>query len=297
MLSRIRLFLDTIKFAHTLFALPFAAVAAFWARRGWPRWDEAALLLAAMVAARTAAMACNRVADAKLDALNPRTRDRAIPAGKLSRRSVAVAAAVAAAAFVACAVAFLPLAGNPWPAILCAPVLAVLCGYSYTKRFTVASHWVLGAALGLSPVGVWIAMTGRIDVLPVLLGAAVAVWTAGFDILYSLQDIEHDRACGLHSVPARWGAGTAITVSRVNHVAAILLLAAAYLWPRVASPGEAFAPGRLYLIAVAALAALLVYEHRLVRADDLSKIDRAFFSVNATGSVIFAVLAVTDVLL
>ncbi|NLX59010.1 MAG: UbiA family prenyltransferase [Phycisphaerae bacterium] len=297
MLSRLRLLLDTIKFAHTLFALPFAVVAAFWARGGPPGWAEAALLLVAMVAARTAAMACNRVADARLDAANPRTRDRAIPAGRLSVRSVAALASAAAVVFVAAAAAFLPLAGNPWPARLCVPVLAVLCGYSYTKRFTVACHWVLGVALGLAPVGVWIALTGRVDALPVLLGAAVAAWTAGFDILYSLQDIEHDRASGLYSAPARWGARAAVAASRACHAAAVALLAATYLWSHAAGTDRAVVLGPWYLVAVAVLAALLIWQHRLVRPDDLSRIDQAFFTANATGSVVFAALAVADVLL
>jgi len=297
MLSRLRLLLETIKFAHTLFALPFAVVAAFWARGGPPGWAEAALLLVAMVAARTAAMACNRVADAPLDALNPRTRDRAIPSGKLSVRSVATLAVGAAVVFIGAAAAFLPLSSNPWPVRLCVPVLAVLCGYSYTKRFTVTCHWVLGAALGLAPVGVWIALTGRIGVMPLLLGTAVAVWTAGFDILYSLQDVEHARSCGLHSAPARWGARAAIAVSRACHAAAIALLATLYLWSRSVGTDRPVVLGPWYLAAVAALAALLVWQHRLVRPDDLSRIDQAFFTANAAGSVVFAVLAVIDVLL
>jgi 4-hydroxybenzoate polyprenyltransferase len=298
MLNRLRLILETIKFAHTLFALPFAVVAAVWARRGLPRWHEAALLLVAMVAARTAAMACNRVADARLDALNPRTRDRAIPAGKLSARTVAALAVAAAVVFLACAVAFLPLADNPWPAILCVPFLAVLCGYSYTKRFTVACHWILGAALGLAPVGVWIALQARLDLLPALLGSAVALWTAGFDILYSLQDLNHDRACGLHSAPARWGPRAAIAASRASHAAAIALLAAAFLATGATDHASAqIVLGPLYLVAVAALAAMLVYQHRLVRPDDLSRINHAFFTANAVGSVAFAALAVADIML
>ncbi|NIA21613.1 MAG: 4-hydroxybenzoate octaprenyltransferase [Anaerolineaceae bacterium] len=297
MLARLGLVLETIKFSHTLFALPFAAVAAFWARGGWPRWTEAALLLVAMVAARTAAMAFNRVVDARLDALNPRTRRRAIPAGKLSVRSVAALALVAAVVFVTCALAFIPLLGNPWPGILCLPLLAVLCGYSYTKRFTVLSHYVLGLALGLSPLGVWIALTASVAWPPVLLGLAVMLWTAGFDILYSLQDLEHDRRVGLCSVPVHFGVGRAIWISRLNHAGTIVLLAALYLLSRSGLLAGEFRLSWAYLAGAAAMSALLVWEHRLVGPGDLSRLDRAFFTVNATGGLVFAACAVADVLL
>jgi len=315
-LARLRLVLETIRFSHTLFALPFAAVAAFWARNGWPRWDEGLVLLVAMVAARTTAMAFNRVVDAKLDALNPRTRDRAIPAGKLSVRSVAILAIGSAVVFVVCALAFIPLLDNPWPAILCVPVLAVLCGYSYTKRFTMLSHWILGLALGLSPVGVWIVLTASVAWPPVLLGLAVMLWTAGFDILYSLQDIQHDRRVGLCSVPVRFGAGPAIRMSRLNHAGTIILLAVLYLLSRSGRLGGGLDMGYVYLAGAAAMSALLVWEHRMVRPDpkpahtgepgqkgptarmgNLHRLDRAFFTANATGSVVFAVCAVADVLL
>jgi len=296
-LARIRLVLETIRFSHTLLALPFAAVAAFWARNGWPRWDEGLVLLVAMVAARTTAMAFNRVADAKLDALNPRTRDRAIPAGKLSVRSVGILAIGSAVVFVASALAFIPMLDNPWPAMLCVPVLAALCGYSYTKRFTMLSHWILGLALGLSPVGVWIALTASVAWPPVLLGLAVMLWTAGFDILYSLQDIQHDRNVGLCSVPARLGAGWAIWMSRLNHAGTIVLLAALYLLSLGGQLGGEFRLAWTYLAGAAAMSALLVWEHRLVGPGDLSRLDRAFFTVNATGSLVFAACAVADVLL
>lgn len=295
LLPRLLLILDAIKFAHTLFALPFAALAGVWACGGAPGWGEILLLLAAMVSARTAAMAFNRLADASLDARNPRTRDRAIPTGRMSARAMITLCALSAAAFVASAAAFYPLRGNPWPAILCVPLLAVLLGYSYTKRFTVLSHWVLGLCLALGPVGVWIALEGRIDWLPVVLGAAVLVWTAGFDILYSLQDVEHDRELGLHSVPARFGVAAALAVGRVNHAAMVALLTVPYVLALCGrSLGAGAMPGPWYLAGLAVLAALLVYEHALVRADDLRRLNRAFFNVNASGSVCFALLAIID---
>ena len=185
-----------------------------------------ALMVACMVTARTAAMGFNRVADASLDARNPRTRDRAIPAGRLGRGTALVLALASAAAFVACAWGFWFLRGNLWPGLLAAPFLAVLFGYSYTKRFTVLTHWALGLCLGLGPVGAWIALRGSLALLPVLIGAAVVVWTAGFDILYALLDLEVDRREGLKSVPSRLGAAGARRVALVSHAAALALLAA-----------------------------------------------------------------------
>jgi 4-hydroxybenzoate polyprenyltransferase len=302
--SKVFLFLDTIKFAHTLFALPFAALAAFWARAGPPDWLEAALLLVAMVSARTAAMAFNRVADAELDRANPRTRDRAIPAGRLSRRSVAVLAAASAAVFLATAGAFYfyPVPGNFWPALLALPVLAVLVAYSYTKRFTLLTHFVLGLALGLSPVGVWIALTGRLALAPVLLGLAVMLWTAGFDILYSLQDLDHDRRSGLRSIPARLGPRRALLVARLLHLATVALVLAVYFLSSGGPPpgdrlGLTIILGRPYLTGALMLGLLLLFEHWLVRADDLRRLNHAFFTTNAAGSLLFALLGIADVML
>ena len=296
--GRLRLLLETVRFPHTLFALPFAALAAVWAARGVPPPLETALLLVAMVAARTAAMAFNRVVDARFDAANPRTRERAIPAGRLSQGSVAVLAAGGAAVFIAAAAAFYPLRANPWPAWLCGPFLAVLLGYSYTKRFTALSHYVLGLALGLSPVGVWIALTGRLDWPPLALAFAVMAWTAGFDILYSLQDVRHDRELGLHSIAARLGAGKALMVARLNHAAMVLTLLAMYGFAaRGAPPADPRRLGAWYLAGLALLAALLVYEHTLIRANDLRRLDAAFFTVNAVGSVVFAAFGILDVFL
>jgi 4-hydroxybenzoate polyprenyltransferase len=287
-----------------LFASPFAALAGFWVwgagpgRLSPPQWAAAAaLLLAAMVSAFVAGMAFNRLADARFDALNPRTCDRALPAGRLSRRWMAALTVACAVVFLLCAVGFYPLLGNPWPALLALPMLAVLLGYSYSKRFTVLCHWWIGLAQGLAPVGVWIALTGRLDWPPVLLGAAVVFWTAGFDILYSLQDVDFDRASGLKSLAARSGVRRALVAARLNHVAMIALLALPYALSASGAAARPWPPlGGWYLAGLAALAGLLVYEHTLVRADDLRRLNQAFFTVNAAGAVLFALLGVIDVL-
>lgn len=295
LLKRIGLVLETIKFSHTLFALPFAAVGAVWARQGLPSLAEGALLLLAMVAARTCAMAANRVIDARFDAANPRTSGRAIPAGLLSRRSVAILAIVAGLIFVTAAAAFMPLLGNPWPALLALPLLAVLIGYSYTKRFTVLSHYVLGASLGLAPVGAWLALTGSLSLMPVMLGVAILFWTAGFDILYSLQDLDHDRRVGLYSIPALLGVERSLMLAHFNHLVTIALLLALF---HLLGDGYIAGPrlGWLYMAGTVVFYGMIFYEHRLLKSDDLSRLNKAFFNANALGSVLFAAFAIADVL-
>jgi len=219
-------FARTIRLEHSLFALPFALGTAMMADPPWPAPAAIALLVACMVAARTAAMGFNRVADAALDARNPRTRDRAIPAGRLGRGTALALTLLSAAAFVAGAWGFWFLRGNLWPGLLAPAFLAVLFGYSYTKRFTVLTHWVLGLCLGLGPVGAWIALRGALSLVPVLIGAAVVVWTAGFDILYALLDMEVDRREGLKSVPSRLGSAGARHVALASHALSLALLAA-----------------------------------------------------------------------
>lgn len=292
--ARAALVLETIKFSHTLFALPFASVGAVWASGGLPTPAEIALLLIAMVAARTCAMAANRVIDADLDAANMRTRGRAIPAGLLSRGTVLAWAIVSGLIFVMAAVAFLPLLDNPWPALLALPTLALLTGYSYSKRFTIFSHYFLGASLGMAPVGAWLALRGNVGWTPLALGAAVMFWTAGFDILYSLQDLEHDRRVGLRSIPARYGLRRSLTIARVNHLVTIILLAALF-HPAVGGGGAGL--GGLYLAGTVIFCGMMFYQHRLLRGGDLSRLDSAFFSANAAGSVIFAAFAIGDVFL
>ena len=289
MLRRVRLILEMIRFSHTLFALPFALLAAVMAWNVEPRiewrWQDLVGLLLCMVFARSTAMAFNRLADRKLDALNPRTQGRHLPAGTLSVASVTLFAIACSALFVASTLLFLP---NRWPLILSLPVLAFLCGYSYAKRFTPLVHFWLGAALGLAPICAWVAITGQLAWPPVVLGAAVMFWVAGFDIIYACQDIEADRRLGLKSVPAALGAGRALRVAAVCHlVAVVALVALPFVYP---------AFGWVYWAGIAAVAALLAYEHSLVRPDDLSRVNVAFFNVNAVISLGLLLLGLADLL-
>ena len=289
MLRRVRLILEMIRFSHTLFALPFALLAAVMAWNVEPRiewrWQDLVGLLLCMVFARSTAMAFNRLADRKLDALNPRTQGRHLPAGTLSVASVTLFAIACSALFVASTLLFLP---NRWPLILSLPVLAFLCGYSYAKRFTPLVHFWLGAALGLAPICAWVAITGQLAWPPVVLGAAVMFWVAGFDIIYACQDIEADRRLGLKSVPAALGVGRALRVAAVCHLVAVVAL--------VALPFVYLAFGWVYWAGIAAVAALLAYEHSLVRPDDLSRVNVAFFNVNAVISLGLLLLGLADLL-
>jgi len=288
-LRRVRQILEMIRFSHTLFALPFAFLSAEMAWRlsadesagNASLAREALGILLAMVTARSAAMAFNRVADWRIDAANPRTAGRHIPQGTLSVTAVAAFAAASAVAFVASTLLFLP---NVLPLVLSGPVLAFLLGYSWTKRFTSLAHFWLGASLMLAPVAAWIALRGEqvlarpADLLPALtLGGAVLLWTAGFDMIYACQDAAFDHQAGLHSIPARWGVAGALRLAAACHAGMIALLA---LLPRVY---PAF--GNVYWGAVVAVALLLVYEHSLVRPKDLARVNRAFFHVNAVVSL------------
>ena len=214
----VRTTLEMIKFSHTLFALPFALLAAVLAARGLPDASTTVKILLAMVGARSAAMAYNRLADRELDAANPRTASRALPAGALSPGFVWIFLIASAVLFLAAAASL-----NRLTLALAPVALALLFLYSYTKRFTWASHFVLGLCLAMAPVGAWIAVTGAFAVAPVLLGLAVLLWTAGFDVIYALQDEEHDRREGLFSIPARWGAAAALKISAAVHAAMLLL--------------------------------------------------------------------------
>ncbi|PKO15685.1 4-hydroxybenzoate octaprenyltransferase [candidate division BRC1 bacterium HGW-BRC1-1] len=270
--------LEMIKFQHTIFALPFALTGAILAAQGMPSLQTLALIVAASVCARTAAMSFNRWADAALDARNPRTSNRAIPAGELRRPFVLAVALGSAVLFVGCAAMLNRLAF--W---LSPVALVVLLGYSYTKHFTSLAHFVLGMALGIAPVGAWIAVRGDITATPVLLGLGVMVWTAGFDLIYACQDYEFDVREGLYSIPARIGIARALLLSRVLHILAVATFIGA---------GLAFGAGTLYFIGVGAVAILLVTEHLIVNPRDLSRINVAFFTVNSwVGMVIFAATA------
>ena len=260
-----------IKFSHSVFALPFALSAAVLAAQGYPGADKLLWILVAMLGARSAAMGFNRLADHALDARNPRTAGRELPRGVLSRIEVWGFVVVSALALVVAAWRL-----NPLCLMLSPLALAVVLGYSYAKRFTSLSHLWLGLGLGLAPLGAWIAVRGQFDVTPVVLAAAVLAWVAGFDILYACQDVDFDRSEGLWSLPARWGVGRALLFARALHALAAALLACLY-WLAPLRP--------LYLAGVAGVAGLLVYEHSLVREDDLSRVDAAFFTLNGWISV------------
>lgn len=285
-----RRFLELIRFSHTLFALPFALASALlaWHAKGGFQAIELAGILLCMVFARSAAMAFNRLADRRLDADNPRTASRHLPAGLLTVPAVVAFTLACVAGFVASTFLFLWAdRPNPWPAYLAVPVLAFVLAYSYTKRFTMLAHFWLGASLLLAPVGAWIAIRGLEQLeTPFVLGAAVFCWVAGFDILYACQDADFDRGARLHSIPARLGVPAALHVAKLCH--AIMwgfLLLLAFL----ASPPL----GIVYEASLAAVGALLVYEHALVRPDDLARVNRAFFHVNVVISVgLLVVIAV-----
>jgi 4-hydroxybenzoate polyprenyltransferase len=263
---------EDVKFEHSIFALPFAYLGMVLAARGLPTLLQVLWITVAMVAARTLAMAANRLIDRELDVRNPRTAKRALPTGRLTSRQMLLACGASLALFLFAAAQLNPLC------LALAPVAAVfVVGYSYTKRLTYLSHVVLGLADAIAPVGGWLAVTGTLSIEPVLLALAVAAWIGGFDVIYACQDVEFDHANGLHSIPARFGVGAALRVSSWMHVfTAVALLA---LWP-LAHLGVA------YLVGWAIACALLIHEHRLVRPDDLSKLGIAFFNVNGYIAVV-----------
>lgn len=268
-----RLTLEMIKIEHTLFALPFAFLGAVLAARGLPSAWQILWIVVAMVGARSAAMAFNRIADRSFDARNPRTASRALPAGLLSVGFVWAFTIAAAALFVVAAAML-----NRLTLILSPVALACVLLYSFTKRWTQFSHLVLGASLSIAPTGAWIAVRGEIgSPVPLLLSLVVLLWTAGFDVLYACQDYEFDRREGLRSIPARVGIARALWIARALHAAAFLALVWLFLITQL---------GPVAFVGVLATAALLVYQHRLVRAGDLSRLNAAFFTTNAFVSVI-----------
>jgi 4-hydroxybenzoate polyprenyltransferase len=269
----IRTTLEMIKIEHTLFALPFALLGAVLAARGVPTLRQFLWITVAMVGARSCAMAFNRIADREIDARNPRTSTRAIPAGTLSVSFVWVFTVVSAAIFLLAAAML-----NRLTLILAPVALASVLAYSYTKRWTSLSHLVLGWCLSIAPTGAWIAVRGAIDEpTPLLLSAVVLLWTAGFDVLYACQDYEFDRREGLHSIPRRFGIARSLWISRLLHACAFIALLALYLITQL---------GLLALAGVVATGALLVYQHTLVSASDLSRLNAAFFTTNAFVSII-----------
>jgi 4-hydroxybenzoate polyprenyltransferase len=281
--TTLRTYLEMIRFSHTVFALPFALMGAILAAGGIPPGEKLWWILVAMVGARSGAMGMNRIADRRLDALNPRTRARALPQGRISLWE--------AVAFVVGSFAIFLLAAwrlNPVCLALAPLATLVVCGYSYTKRFTSLSHLVLGLSLGLAPIGAWIAITGRVAWPAVILGVAVMLWVAGFDILYAFTDIDFDRRTGLFSIPARLGMAGGLAVAGVLHVLTVCCLA--LLMPLTHL-------GPIYGIGLALAGILLCYEHLLVHRHGLARLDMAFFNLNGLLSIGMFLAALGDVLL
>jgi 4-hydroxybenzoate polyprenyltransferase len=299
-LRSIKSYLGLIRFSHTLFALPFALTSAALA---WnEKWAEVTPLtftaelggiLLCMTFARSGAMAFNRLADRRFDAENPRTAGRHLPAGQLSAAGVWAFLVLSSLGFVASTLIFLALS-NPWPLWLSVPVLAFICAYSYTKRFTALCHFWLGASLFMAPVAAWIAIrrmpTGWSEALPpLLLGGSVLFWVSGFDVLYACQDVEFDRKARLHSVPAAIGVSASLRVALACHVVMLGMLFGLY----AATPAL---QGYVFLVGLILVALLLAYEHWLVRPDDLTRVNQAFFQVNAVISVGLFVLVLVQLM-
>ena len=271
-----------IKWEHSVFALPFALSGAMLAARGLPAWHQLAWIVVAMVSARSAAMAFNRLADATIDAANPRTAIRALPAGLLTHGFVGTFVVGSCGIFVLAAWQL-----NRMTLLLSPIALAIVLLYSYSKRFTRWSHLLLGFALGIAPAAAWIAVRGSLDPRILLLTAAVTFWVGGFDVIYACQDYDFDRSYGLHSVPRHMGIPTALWIARIFHLIMLALLFALVI---------AFGLGKLAMVGVIAVAALLAYEHSLVRHDDLSKLNAAFFTMNGVISVVFFAFVAGDML-
>lgn len=289
-LHTVRTWGEMIKFSHSVFALPFALWATFLAARpGLPTLTQLLLIVLAMIAARSAAMTFNRLADARIDAANPRTASRHLPRGLIGPAAAWAFFAAACGAFILVCAAFWLIEQNPWPLILCLPVLGFLCFYSYSKRFTAGAHLLLGAGISFAPVAAWIAIDpASLGLTAWLLMAAVLFWIAGFDIIYACQDVEFDRQAGLYSLPGRLGLGPALWTARGFHALTVLALVAV---------GVSAGLGVLYYIGVAGVAVLLIVEHALVHPNDLSRVNLAFFTVNGVVGLLLGLLGILDILL
>ena len=288
----LRTWAETVKLAHSVFALPFALVAAFLAGRniaelGRPYWGQLGLVVLCMVAARSVAMTFNRIVDAEIDARNPRTAERPLPAGRLTKTTAWVMLGLAAVTFGLGCLGFHLFYGNTWPMLLSGPVLIFVCGYSFTKRFTRWSHYYLGSAIALSPVAAWLAIhPASVGLSAWLLAGVVTCWIGGFDIIYACQDTDVDRRERLHSLPADLGTAKALWIARGSHaltVAGLILL------------GVVAGLGWIYGVGVALVAVLLVVENALVHPGDFSKVNLAFFTINGVVSIALAVATIVDV--
>jgi len=279
-----------VKFSHSIFALPFALLATYLAARpGLPTWSQVGLIVVCMVAARSAAMTFNRIVDVRIDAANPRTADRPLPAGSISVRAAWACFWLASVLFLLGCAGFLWLDGNRWPLLLSGPVLALLCVYSYTKRFTRWSHLVLGLGIACAPAAAWVAISPTTLAAPTwLLVAAVASWIAGFDLIYACQDVEFDRSTGLRSVPACLGIAPALWLARALHVVTVVGLVGV---------GYTAGLGSLYYVGVAGAALLLTIENAVVSPRDLSRVNLAFFTINGVVGLLLGILGVLDIVL
>lgn len=280
--SKIGIFLEMIKFSHTIFALPFALTGALLAAGGLPTVRQTAWIILAMVGARTAAMAMNRLIDAEIDARNPRTAVRAIPAGLIGKglTFIFIVASIALMLFSAYML-------NPLCLMLSPVALFFLLLYSYCKRFTALAHVVLGICLAAAPIGAWVAIRGTIDPPALVLGGVVLFWVAGFDILYALQDLEFDRSAGLHSIPVLLGVSGSLRAARIFHLIMIALLFTLHNLMHL---------GTFFLVGILVSVAMLLYEHWLLRDGDLEKLDAAFFNMNGYISVAIVLFTAADVL-
>lgn len=274
-------FLKMIKLEHSLFALPFAFVGMFLAANGMSSWNVILWVVVAMVGARSAAMGLNRYADAEIDARNPRTASREIPAGNISKTATIFYIILSLAVYFLAAVML-----NKLTAILSPIPILIFILYAYAKRFTNFCHIILGIALGLAPVCAWIAVTGTVNLPPFILGGAIILWVAGFDILYAIQDIEYDRKEGLHSIPAVFGVSGSLIIARLLHFAAFFLFILLMAFTNL---------GYIYLAGVLISGALMAYEHSLVSKDDLSKLNMAFFNMNAYISITIMIFSIIDI--
>jgi len=283
LLRNTRATLEMIKWEHSIFALPFALMGAVLAAGGWPQWRVLGWIVLCMVTARSAAMAFNRLVDAKFDAQNPRTASRAIPAGQLSDKFVLAFVIVTSAAFLFSAAMLNPLARDLSPA-----ALSIVLVYSYMKRVTRWSHLVLGIALGVAPAAAWIAVRGTVEPRVLLLTAIVMLWVGGFDVLYACQDIDHDRSAGLFSVPATFGLKGAFMVARVMHIGMVVLL---FVMLHI------FGLGWIALVGIIVVTLLLIYEHSIISPKDLRRMNAAFFTLNGVISVLLFIFVAADVIL
>ena len=280
---KLKITLDMIKFEHTVFALPFALIGALLAQNGLPSTWQLFWIIAAMVGARSAAMTFNRIADLDIDRLNPRTRDRALPKGALSVSFAILFTTAASGLFI-----FAAWQLNALCFYLSFPALAILFLYSYTKRFTSLSHLVLGFAIGAAPLAAWLAIRGEFAAAPILLGGAVMFWIAGFDVIYSLQDAEFDRKSNLFSLPATVGIARALRISTLFHLATVALLF---------STAIITGSGLIAYAGIGVVAAILYWEHRIVKPHDLSRVNVAFFNLNGYISLLLLITFATDILI